>query len=517
MSLCPIHLRLDRAFSALCIVLGGCSAGTLPAMSGTRESGQSKLMDQTFAGKDACSPQNHLRPFVVEWDATDMSSFEAHATSDVVVVRYEGCKLTVLDGCRDDSVRGALGAYRAVDWTSGSLETVDIGSEGELYAKLPLGVASLDGRVKGGEKFHMEYYVAGTRSATRDAVYRSELAKIQRCKGATHFIYGYNLGAFALGSASNLEGSVNGSVYGFGAGVEKKNTRSAEKKGGNLATCKSSSATEVEGCKTPIRLTLRPIEEGANPDAAAAKAPDTDASLNKAGKVESRLNMSDEARAHYDAAMAKWNARDGKGCLQELDAHDKLDAKQKSTDPKVEISMIRAQCLMLAGKCEPGKVLARKQLEQSAASMSAAEGWDNTVEGLASTFCQGGDTSPRDQLLAAIRELQFASSTGGKRDLALCKSAYATFERLSRTVRPKDDTDTMLMPDTYHSVRMSMAPNCFARAGDCEGAYKVFTTNYPPEGLAKLTEEQKQRILTKTFDSMVQMNAPKCVRGKPKQ
>src|SRR5512140_1555957 len=99
--------RLGLGVSVLTILLGaGCGAGTLPAMSGTRASGQSTLMDQTFAGQNACNPKNHLRPFVVEWDATDMSNLEALAAGDVVVVRYEGCQLTVLDGCRDDSVRG---------------------------------------------------------------------------------------------------------------------------------------------------------------------------------------------------------------------------------------------------------------------------------------------------------------------------------------------------------------------------------------------------------------------------
>jgi hypothetical protein len=513
-----VRLSLGLGVSFASLLGSGCSAGTLPAVSGTRESGQSRLMDQTFAGQNACNPKNHLRPFVIEWDGTDMSSFEAYASSDLVVVRYEGCALTVLDGCRDDSVRGSLGAYRAVDWTSGSLETIDIGSDADLYAKLPLGAATLEGRVKAGEKFHMEYYVAGTKTATRDAVYSEDLAKIPRCKGGTHFVYGYNLGAFALGSVSNLEGTANGSLYGFGGSVQKTNTRSAEKKGGQLSACKSSSATEVEGCKSPIRLTLRPIEQGANPDAAAAKAPESDASLNKAGKVEARLDMSDQARAHYDSAQAKLNVRDGKGCIQELDAHDQLDAKNKSTDPKSTTSMIRAQCLMLSGKCEAGKLLARKQLEQSAASLSAAEGQDDTVEALASTFCQGGDTSSRDQLLGAINTLQRASSPGGSRDKAVCQSALGTFRRLAGKVKPKDDTDIMLQEDTFNAVRYAMIPGCFARAGDCDTAYKLFVElNGSRFGVDKsTTPEQKARILDTGFNNSIRSNAPTCLRGEQK-
>src|SRR5262249_14968061 len=150
-----------------------------------------------------------------------------------VVVKYVGCNLTVLDSCSDDSVKGALGAYKPVEWTSGSLEKIDIANEGELYAKLPLGAAELSGRVHGGEKFHMEYFVSGTRPASRPAVYKKELEKIPGCRGATHFVYAYNLGAFALGSLKQLGGEVNGSsMFGFGAQANAKanKTTNAEKK-----------------------------------------------------------------------------------------------------------------------------------------------------------------------------------------------------------------------------------------------------------------------------------------------
>ena len=43
----------------------------------TEHSGQSKLMEKTFAGNNKCNPKNHNRPFIIEWDATDMSSFES--------------------------------------------------------------------------------------------------------------------------------------------------------------------------------------------------------------------------------------------------------------------------------------------------------------------------------------------------------------------------------------------------------------------------------------------------------
>ncbi len=499
------------AIGFLCIsalAVPACAGGSgVPALSGTRESGQSSLMDQTVAGKGKCDPKNHDRPFIIEWDATDMSSFEAYASNDVVVVKYEGCDMKVLDRCRDDSVRGSMGSYRPVDWTTGSLETIDISNEGELYAKLPLGVATLGGRVSGGEKFHMEYYVAGTRSATRDAVYASDLAKYPGCKGATHFVYAYNLGAFALGSASELAGSVEGSAYGFGAGGSTKKTHKADKKGGDLGACKSDSAKEIAGCKAPIRLTLRAIESGDNPEIAAKTAPESDAALNAAGKIDKKLEMSDEARARYESAMTKLGAKDGKGCLAELDAHDKLDPKNLSTDPKSAISLQRGFCVMLAGQCDAGKALIRKSMDAHPSAASTAEHNDRVIESYAGLYCQGGSMSPRDQLIQSLMTLQKGAFMG-QLPVAECKSAYQTAHKLMSSVKPKDDEDMQVAnaPKSLYHV----AANCFARAGDCAAAQKAFTESYPADTLANVKDpKQKETIMQSTFDSLVKKCASK--------
>src|SRR4051794_26809063 len=81
------------------LAVAACGGPSLPA-------GQSKLADKTFAGQNKCNPKNADRPFIIEWDATDQSSFQSFAASDVVFVHYEGCELKVLDACRDDSVKG---------------------------------------------------------------------------------------------------------------------------------------------------------------------------------------------------------------------------------------------------------------------------------------------------------------------------------------------------------------------------------------------------------------------------
>ena len=469
---------------------------------GSRDSGQSRLMDDTFAGQNACNAEEHTKPFIIEWDATDASSFESLAASDIVFVKYEGCKLRVLDECKNDSFRGEQGAYKPPEWTAGSLETIDIENSGELYAKLPLAQASLGGRVSGGEKFHMEYFVAGTRYASRDAVYTADLDGRYGCDEATHFVYAYNLGAFALGSANEMTIEAGGSAYGFGAGGKKQNKSSAEKKGGDLGVCRADEATEVSGCKAPIRLNLRAIRPGESPEAEAMAQPDDPQSLSAAAVVNARMDMSDEARARYDAAMAAMQAGDGAQCIKELDAHDKLDPQHKSSDPNSSFAFQRSQCVMMAGKCDAGKVQMRKAMEKSMAQHMGPEQIDSAVETYAGMFCQG-KMSDRDTLLKALTELQ-KGAYQTRESVQFCTDAYSTVKKLLPKVKPKNEDDSRVIqaPDVLYS----MVPACYQRAGDCNKAYKAFKDEYPArarEGIKNLDEEQKEQILRSGFDSMV--------------
>jgi hypothetical protein len=341
----------------VCIAGSGCGGGALPATGPDRASGQSSLMDKTYAGQNACNPDRHDRPFVIEWDATDMSMFEGRAATDVVFVKYEGCDLRVLDGCANDSVRGALGAYRPVEWTSGSLEKVDISDEAELYAKLPLGVATLGGRVQSGEKFRMEYYVSGVRTATRSAVHRAELAPIAGCTGATHYVYGYSLGAFALASEKRLAGGVEADAKLIGGGASRVSSSNAEKKGGMLESCRGSSAKEARTCQVPIRLMLRTIEASDDPGASvAAGAPPARSDRSEISTEETKLR---------ESAARKRVLKDGKGCLADLDTADRQfpSSARLSTRPDGMMN-IRGVCLMLSGECDSGKKLLRMAYEQ---------------------------------------------------------------------------------------------------------------------------------------------------------
>lgn len=460
-----------RALALALLTTAACTSVPTPA-GPPRTSGHSALMDQTSAGRVTCDSTDHLRPFVIEWDATDLSSFEARAATDMVFVRYDKCRLEVLDECTQDSLRGALGAYGAVTWTAGVLEKVDIRSEAELVAKLPLGVATLGGRVAGGEAFHMEYFVAGTRKATRAAVYRGDLEGVVGCRGATHFVYAYNLGAFVLGSLTHANAEAGATLWGIGgASVGAQHESAVEKRGGQLESCRGDSARETERCKAPIRLTLRGIEDGANPDKVAAAAPETPDALNLAGKLQAQGERSSERGERMALATQKLSAGDGVGCLRELDAADQLATKstELSTEPQSYVAMTRARCLMEADQCAAGKTLWRRAQEATQPGTAPAQ-LDTTVDAMVGMHCKGKALEPRDRLIRGLTVLQDGSYQA-RLTPAACQAAFDGALAVLPAVTPRGPEDSRVV--SARRQLLDSGPRCLARAGACASAWKA--------------------------------------------
>lgn len=292
-----------------------------------------RLMDRTTAGANRCIvTKSHTRPFVIEWDATDLAGFEAKAEHDVVFVRYQGCNLTVLD-CADGSVRGRLGNYRPTEWTAGGIEGFEMTTEQDLYAQLPLGASSLVGRLQQGETLRLRYYVSGVATASRDAAYRGDLPTRASCAGATHFVHSYNLGAFELASGARTK--IAGAKQELGV----------VKRGGDIDSCRDEVTRATKKCSIPIRITLREIEEGTGPTTKATAAPAgiTSDQMLEAGKLRS-------------SALRKLMGGDGVGCLKDLERATEVDPDRERADVQCQL---HGQCTMRAGKCDLGKELLR--------------------------------------------------------------------------------------------------------------------------------------------------------------
>lgn len=356
------------------LLLLGCG-GAPPAPDATPT-----LMDKTTAGQNRCIvTKSHERPFVIEWDATDLASFEAKAARDVVFVRYQGCHLTVLD-CADASMGGRHGAYRAPEWTSGAVEGFDMSTEQELYAQLPLGAASLSGRLESGQSLRLRYFVSGVSTATRDVLYKKDLP--ERCAAATHFVQAYNLGAFELGAMARGKASASAGIHGFGAGGSTSKDVSVLKRGGELDACRDEAARGSKRCQVPIRITLRELEQGATPSPPPAsgkpardeppRAPTGMDALLAAGKVRNE-------------AMRKLQDGDGAGCVQDLDRAREIDTDPANDEMQ---GQLRGQCTMKAGKCEAGKELLRAFYRKHYGKAGDPKTIEDMVKLAASTYCK---------------------------------------------------------------------------------------------------------------------------------
>ena len=97
----------------------GCGGG------GPLERPSDTAVQASAVGTNRCTAEgDEQRLFVVDWDATDLAAFESRAGRDVVFVKYDECKVTILHGCSDDGIAGRYGAYDKAIATSGTVESL---------------------------------------------------------------------------------------------------------------------------------------------------------------------------------------------------------------------------------------------------------------------------------------------------------------------------------------------------------------------------------------------------------
>jgi len=206
-----------------------------------------------------------------------------------------------------------------------------------------------------------------------------------------------------------------------------------------------------------------------------------------------------------ESAMRKMNRDDGTGCLSDLDAYDRMVPRRKSSDPQNTLAMTRAQCVMLAGQCEAGKLLLRGAYENTAMAKWGPEQLERSVEQLASMHCRG-KMSPRDELLQGMMSLSMGANLK-RMSVGECDNAYQQVRRNRDKVQPRDDDDHQVVQarrDLY-----AIAPGCFGRAGDCVRARKVFNEGFPLDQLKEVKDPKvRADAMTSTFEAMV----PKCKR-----
>jgi hypothetical protein len=426
--------------------------------------GPNAMLDQTTVGKNRCDTGEITQsPFVVEWDATDLSTFEAKASRDVVFVQYEGCSLELIYGCSDNSIPGKYGRYQEPIFTSGTVESLKIKNEDELYAKLPLGAAMFGANVKMGENLELQYYVSGVVNSTRQQVLRKDIENNPRCEKATHFVSAYNLGAFQLLA---YKGGTAGAGVGTAAvGVGGKTTSESEnlKQGGSVESCESQAQLR---CRVPIRLVLQPIEVAAPAEDETAAAAPVAPVVNVPGWEDTPQGKGQKL---IRSAEEKERAGDGTGCLEDLGRAQKFDPQLRKNR---QVMYLDAICTMRSGRCGQGKKKMTNYLKSIDEKHKTKDKAINTqVEEIAKNKCvlaqQQNLQAQVQNIMAAIGEAQ------SKMDFQGCKAEAPKAEKLFKKININDVQERNSVAGI-----MSMVSTCLSALEQCKLAKKYWYRYY---------------------------------------
>lgn len=234
----------------------------------------------------------------------------------------------------------------------------------------------------------------------------------------------------------------------------------------------------------------RALSQGAQPPASASSAP-----------APAPGPPDPAAYDALDRARLQSAQRDGAGCLASLDEHDRRVVETKrSTDPASAVAIMRAQCLMLGGRCDEGKALARRAFANTSVAQFGPEQIERSVDGLVGLYCEG-TLSPRDRLLRVTQDLTIGAYMTAK-DPAWCRERIDALKKLSHEVQPRDVDDQQVK--SASALLLGAGPSCLARAGDCEGAYALYREQMLQRApaYAKMPPDQAEKSIREAFEGM---------------
>ena len=154
----------------------------------------------------------------------------------------------------------AAGAYEYVGLTQ-KTEGVRITNTDQLYAKLPIGAASLEGKLERAGQLNVEMTIVGRREANESRFNERDLDG--RCDDATHVITGLTVGSFSFYTGKSAEIGAGATVGNIGGGVASTTDQQVLKTDGDVASCSvadTGDAAPPQGCGALLRVEVVPID-----------------------------------------------------------------------------------------------------------------------------------------------------------------------------------------------------------------------------------------------------------------
>ena len=203
-----------------------------------------------------CSIQkSQSRPLIVEWPSADRASLESQARRGLIAVHYSGCEMELLSRCRVE------GKYRYTPVTLQS-DQISIRDADELYAKMPIGAAKLEGELEKSGVLNVDMAIVGTYDSEASSITTAQLSG--QCGKATHILTALTVGAFEFYSGAKSTTGGGASVLGFGAGAKRSRAQAVLSRSGDAKSCQVATTQDEkppEGCGALLRVEATPITE----------------------------------------------------------------------------------------------------------------------------------------------------------------------------------------------------------------------------------------------------------------
>ncbi len=235
---------------AVCVVLAGCGGGN--TASKLTNAPEYAPKDQTKCGVE----KSQAKPLIVEWPSADRGELEAQAHNrGLVVVRYQGCEMQVLDGCTVAVKYGYAPITRKKDH-------VVMRDADDLYANIPVGAARFEAKLERSGELDVDMTLVGRWEAERRAVRLDELQGA--CDGATHVVSALTVGAFTFTSGADAVVGGGATVMGAGGGAQSTSKRETLNADGDEESCTKATLgdkTPPDGCGALLRVEVVPLGE----------------------------------------------------------------------------------------------------------------------------------------------------------------------------------------------------------------------------------------------------------------
>lgn len=206
--------------------------------------------------------KSQAEPLIVEWPNASRGRLESMSKRSLVAIKYSGCELEQLPGC---TVKSNVGVYAYWPITR-KHSTVAMKTADELYANMPVGAVSLEGKLKTAGQLEVNMTIVGRYEAPTHTFYQDDLQGA--CEGATHVIAALTTGSFTFSAGGDAEVGGGVTVANAGAGAKSLAKKETLQSDGDESACARATATDKsppEGCGALLQIEVTALQPGNRP------------------------------------------------------------------------------------------------------------------------------------------------------------------------------------------------------------------------------------------------------------